>query len=199
MARVQRQLSRFDATSDIGRFHALQAGESMPVQADTRAVLDAASRLQAESGGLFDVTLGTGPHGWRCRDGRLAKRLDGVRLDLGGIAKGYAVDCAVQALIDAGVLSGWVNAGGDLRSFGPAEVSVNLRDEHDGGVRPFARLSEGAFATSCRDDGRSMRARHVSVAAPLCVWADALTKVVGRSGRATHPLLARFEAQAWIH
>jgi len=46
---------------------------------------------------------------------RLARR---VRLDLGGIAKGFAVDQAIAQLRDAGVVSGSVNAGGDLRVLG---------------------------------------------------------------------------------
>lgn len=41
-----------------------------------------------------------------------------VWLDLGGVAKGFAVDEAVKVLKEAGVPSGIVNAGGDLRSFG---------------------------------------------------------------------------------
>jgi thiamine biosynthesis lipoprotein len=40
---------------------------------------------------------------------------------------------------------------------------------------------------------------HASVAAPLCLWADALTKVVAASGDARHPVLAHYGAQAWLH
>jgi thiamine biosynthesis lipoprotein len=40
---------------------------------------------------------------------------------------------------------------------------------------------------------------HASVAAPLCLWADALTKIVAASGDASHPLLARHDARAWLH
>jgi thiamine biosynthesis lipoprotein len=39
----------------------------------------------------------------------------------------------------------------------------------------------------------------VSVAAPRCLWADALTKIVAISGDAAHPLLARHGAKAWQH
>jgi FAD:protein FMN transferase len=84
-----------------------------------------------------------------------------------------------------------------------------LRDETSGGVRPFATLRDGAFATSHFDrcsrsriasDERARPVRaHVSVAAPLCLWADALTKVVAISGDTSHPLLARFDASAWLH
>ncbi|HJV97433.1 MAG TPA: hypothetical protein VJ608_15425, partial [Albitalea sp.] len=46
--------------------------------------------------------------------------------------------------------------------------------------------------------GRAIRA-HASVAAPLCLWADALTKLVAISGDTSHPLLATYAAQAWLH
>jgi thiamine biosynthesis lipoprotein len=206
VAEVQRCLSRFEADSDVTRFHALAAGASLAPCAHTLAVLTAAQALHEASDGVFDITLGTAPQGWRCDGGRWHKLSDAVRVDLGGIAKGYAVDCAVATLIARGCRAGWVNAGGDLRAFGHAELPVALRDEADGGVRPFASLSDGAFATShLGNQFRSLAASsgsvraHASVAAPLCLWADALTKVVAITGNAAHPLLLRFEAQAWLH
>ena len=207
---VQDCLSRFDASSDIARFQALRVGTSLSVRAPTRRVLAAARELQIASAGVFDISLHTAPDGWQCDAGRLHKLDAATRLDLGGIGKGHAVDCAVQALIDHGCTSGWVNAGGDLRAFGSAELPVQLRDEQGGGVRAFATLTDGAFATSWFGrDSRSAASRlghdratlsaHASVAAPLCLWADALTKVVAVSGDARHPLLARYDARAWLH
>lgn len=209
VAGVQSRMSRFDPGSDIGRFNALPAGAAIEVDAGTASVLQAAGRLHADSGGLFDVTLGSagpGP-GWRLDDGRRLLKLEaGVALDLGGIAKGHAVDCAVAALRAAGTQAGCVNAGGDLRAFGGLEVPVLLRDEHAGGVRPFCLLADGALATSCYAGGARSSlagaapvATQVSVAAETCLWADALTKLVAATGRTDHPLLARHGALAWRH
>lgn len=209
VAEVHACLSPFVAGSDLTRFHALCAGESVAVRPPTAAVLAAARALHEQSDGLFDVSLGSGPSGWRCEAARLHKLGARTRLDVGGIAKGYAVDLAVQALLESGCDAGWVNAGGDLRAFGNVGVALLLRDEPAGGVRPFATLRDGAFATSHFDRGsRCAAARpgsgdavhaHASVAAPRCLWADALTKVVAISGDASHPLLARYGAQAWLH
>jgi len=206
---VQACLSRFEADSDISRFHALRRGESLPMRTSTSCVLAAARMLQLDTDGAFDISLGSAPDGWRCEGGRLLKLDDSVQLDLGGIGKGHAVDCAVAALIANGCTTGWVNAGGDLRGFGDAEWPIRLRDEVTGGVRPFASLYDGAFATSHYDRhsrsrlahavGGSIVRAHVSVAAPLCLWADALTKVIAISGDTAHPLLARFGARAWSH
>lgn len=204
---VQMALSRFDARSDINRFDRLPAGASLALQPAGARALRAAQALSQASGGLFDISLGTGPLAWHCRAGRLHKQASGVQLDLAGIAKGQAVDAAVHALRRAGCTAGWVNAGGDLRVFGAIDLPLWLRDETRGGVRAIGTLADGAFATSrfapgsrCQVAGGPVGlAAHVSVAAPRCLWADALTKIVALSGDAAHPLLARLGARAWVH
>jgi thiamine biosynthesis lipoprotein len=197
IAEVQSCLSRFEADSDVARFHALRTGRSLRLRPHGAQVLAAAQALRDASAGLFDITLGTAPSGWRCEAAQLWKLDNAVRLDLGGIGKGHAVDVAVEALMQRGCRAGWVNAGGDLRVFGDAQLPVTVRDESTGGVRPFATLADGAFATSCL--AHAGRRAHASVAAPRCLWADALTKVVAFSGDAAHPLLSRHGAQAWLH
>lgn len=228
---AQACLSRFDPASDLSLFHALPVGQRLAVRPVTGQVLAAAQALHLASDGLFDISLGSARAGWWLDGAWLEKRDGTVRLDLGGIGKGHAVDLAVQALQRHGAVAGWVNAGGDLRAFGDLDLPVQLR-QADGGVRTFAHLRDGAFATSAfgpgqrsslagrggdRFDGsaatrpgrprRSSRAgrcatahtAHVSVAAPLCLWADALTKLVAASGNPAHALLAQHGASAWWH
>jgi thiamine biosynthesis lipoprotein len=209
VAEVQACLSRFEVDSDVSRFHALAAGEWLAVRPHTAAVLAAAQSLHESSGGLFDVSLGSAIDGWHCEGTRLRKHAAQVRLDLGGIAKGYAVDRAVDALIANGCRSGWVNAGGDLRVFGDAQVPLSLRDETTGGVRSIGTIGDASFATShfdatsrsvaCGGPSATPVRAHASVAAPLCLWADALTKIVALSGNPSHPLLARHGARGWLH
>jgi thiamine biosynthesis lipoprotein len=55
----------------------------------------------------------------------------GIGIDLGGIAKGFAVDCAIAVLKEQGVPVGLVNAGGDLAAFGGKPAIVHLRDPRD--------------------------------------------------------------------
>jgi len=215
MEQVQRLMSVYEPGSDLSRSHQAAVGEPTRIHAWTASVLQLARQLQAQTAGLFDVALGTG--GWMLGhdddgDGDGADtltRLDAsTRLDLGGMAKGFAVDQAVAAAQAAGASKVWVNAGGDLHARGLA-VPVWLRNEGGGGVRPWAEVEDGGMATSDFAPGaRSVLsggryAVHVSVAAPCCLWADALTKVVGLAGRVDHPLvrdlLTHYEAQAWIH
>jgi FAD:protein FMN transferase len=210
MEQVQRLMSVHEPHSDLSRSHEAAIGAFTPIHSWTASVLRLALQLQAQTSGLFDVALGTGR--WmldRHDDVDGIVRLDEhTRFDLGGIAKGFAVDQAIMAAQAAGATKVWVNAGGDLRAQGLA-VPVWLRNERGGGVHPWAEVQDGAMATSDFAPGAhsvlsgGQYAVHVSVAAPHCLWADALTKVVGLAGRLDHPLvrdlLVHYQAQAWIH
>jgi FAD:protein FMN transferase len=205
--------------SDLERI--LRFAHRRPVRVDreTLVVLRLARRLAAASRGRFDVGVPHGQH--RHRAGLEALRLTSAgrvrtsvptALDLGGIAKGHAVDLAVRALRLAGARAGLVNAGGDLRVFGSARwlpVRVRLPGQPDVAV-PLFELHEGAAATSADDyrdgrrallDGRRQRLRSfpgsVTVVAPSCVLADALTKLVALMPVSAPRLLRRFGADAF--
>ncbi len=140
-----------------------------------------------------------------------------VCLDLGGIAKGFAVDIAVQTLEEAGIEAGCVNAGGDLRVFGENSQPIHMRmPSKPGECISLGHLQDGAIATSAlyysEEDltPRSFMINPItsqsidfsgsySVLAPECIYADALTKVVSLSGDTAHPCLGKFSAQAiWL-
>lgn len=85
--------------------------------------------------------------------------VDGMRLDLGGIAKGYAVDKAVEAMQTCGAIGGMVDIGGDIRCFGAPPDGRNhwligLQNpnlEKDTAGRNIVlklKLTNGAVATS---------------------------------------------------
>jgi thiamine biosynthesis lipoprotein len=179
----------------------------------TAALLRLSRELCAGSGGLFDPALpGHGsimdwePAGLR---GVYVRRR--ALVDLGGIAKGYAVDQAVTALRRAGAQAGLVNAGGDLRVYGAVDWLVSVRDQ-DGTLRGLP-LRDLALAASA-DGGDSMPREHrgyyrrgaralrtppraATVIAPSAALADALTKVqmFAAPARAA-ALLARYRARA---
>lgn len=204
VGQVHRLMSRFDPDSDVSRFHRAAVGQPIRINQHTRQVLLLAQQLHQQTQGLFDIAQGSGA--WTLdADGHWAKLGADVQIDLGGIAKGYAVDVAIGALAAREVRTAWVNAGGDMRVMGTA-VPVDLRDEAQGGVQRWAQVEDAAVATSYfGPDARSAlhgqaQALHVTVAAPSCAVADALTKVVAQMGLdAAHPCLRFFEAQAWVH
>jgi thiamine biosynthesis lipoprotein len=232
VARVDRLMSFHDPASDLSRLNRHAAQDAQVVDPWTWVVLRHAMRLSAASVGIFDATVapllvrqgllpgeidtGTGAD-WRSvtlLPGRRVRFDRPLQLDLGGIAKGFAVDCAIHALRRAGCALGVVNAGGDLRRFGEGIEPVHLRRE-DGLVK-VAELRRGAIATSAphrvRDDrlGQPLGAVFdprtgkqwesggaVMVAAPTCIVADALTKVAALSGPSSAPLLAKFGARGY--
>jgi thiamine biosynthesis lipoprotein len=184
---------------------------TVQVHSWTYQVLCLARLLWQASAGAFDVTLGAG--GASSADLLLlgGNRLRSRRrlcIDLGGIAKGFAVDQAVAALRRAGATRGCVNAGGDLRLFGEAEQVVRVRLPGSPHLAlPLVRARERAFATSGSyfgtlhtdvRSGKQLRADYsITVAAPTCMLADALTKPVAALGpRAS--LLSRFDANAYL-
>lgn len=211
IAEVQRLMSRFASNSDLARVHAAACGEPVPVHPWTAEVMTLAQHLSNMSGGLFDVAQGSGAWSMtRTPDGRAAvTRLSAdTRLDLGGLAKGWAVDRAVQAAQAQGLAAIWVNAGGDVRVQG-VSLPIVLRDETMGGVRPWGELSDGALATSdFRDGARAAlwgrrRVGHLSVIAPSCAVADGLTKILAQcpdlDREPARTCLQAHGAQAWFH
>lgn len=242
---VHRALSAHDPDSDLGRIARAAAGDELTVSTHTTAVLALARHWHRESGGRFDPAVGRrlAADGLRPglragADGRLADVItlaaDRVRvrrpaaLDLGGLAKGYGVDRAIDALRAAGIMSALVNAGGDLRVLGRRRWPLALRAAGsptrlrrigaaaDGpgraiaGREAFALASSGTWLRTPGQrhaalvdprSGRRLRAqaRGCTVLAPDAATADALTKLVLLAPRLPRRVLARARARAWRH
>jgi FAD:protein FMN transferase len=125
----------------------------------------------------------------------------GMRIDLGGIAKGHSVDKGIEILKKQGITRAMVNAGGDTRiigdRFGRPWV-VGVRDpDHEGQTFLKLPLTDTAFSTSgdyeryFDEDGKryhhildpktgdsARKCRSVTVIAPTATRTDALTKSV---------------------
>ena len=237
--RVQALMSFHDPASEISRLNQFAAARAVRVDAWTYRVLRHAKKLHAVTGGLFDIA--TAPalvrHGWLpsgaaplpAGDGSTADiaLLAGHRvrfrrpllIDLGGIAKGFAVDQAIAALRRHGATAGVVNAGGDLRVFGAASEAVHLRRPETPGefhlltdLKNSALASSAAYFAARRIDGQlcapvidphtgqpSRESHSVTVRARTCCLADALCKVVWLAGAtAAAPVLRHYRAHAWL-
>jgi FAD:protein FMN transferase len=233
--RVECLMSFHDPESELSRINREAVRAPQTVHPWTWAVLRRARRVAEASDGLFDISVApllvrTGflpgavdeaVQGGNWRDIVLMpdSRVFFSRptlLDLGGIAKGFAVDRAIHELRRAGCTQAMVNAGGDLRCFGSIYQPIHLR-RHEG-LAKVAELRCGAIATSAPHAARAAHAERlaqplgsifdprthtqwkgqsaVMVAAPTCMIADALTKVAALAGPICEPLLARFGARA---
>ena len=138
--RLEAELSRFIENSDISRINGLSAGQPLVVSLETFECLQLCARMYAETGGAFDVTVGGLWACWLCEDKKRLRNpteeelkevlrhtgmklvkldedrhtvellSDSVKIDLGGVGKGYAVGKMANVLndwdIDTALISG---------------------------------------------------------------------------------------------
>jgi thiamine biosynthesis lipoprotein len=229
-------MSDYLSTSELMRLCQKSGGGPVRVSKDLFAILARAQEISELSDGAFDVTVGPVVRLWRRArrtkklpdPGQLAKaralvgyrkmRLDpkqrtvqllkvGMRLDLGGIAKGYAADAALAVLKKHGITRALVAAGGDIAAAdGPPgsrgwKVGIAPLENPDKKPTLYLRLKNAAVSTSGDAEQHveigGTRYSHivdprtgiglvgrlsVSVVAPNGTTADAMTKVVSVLG-----------------
>ncbi len=232
-------MSFHEADSDLSRLNRVASLEAVGVDPRTYAVLKQSVALAEESAGAFDPTIA----GALVADGFLPAPAespmpdpaanwrdidliepDRVRfrcplwIDLGGVAKGYAVDLAMAAIAPDDTIQCVVNAGGDLTVRGPRAEKVLLRTQSTGhGAVPVIEIENGSLASSSGRDSIRIVSGHragphrnggtrrtvgsrsfVSVAAPSCMLADGLTKIVLALRDRSTSLLRRHSATAYL-
>jgi FAD:protein FMN transferase len=193
IAALDAALSDYRPESELMRLCARAGGPPVPVSADLFDVLARSRAMYERSGGAFDATVGPVVRLWRrarrdrkmpdadllaqarVRVGSDLLRLDpeartvrllkpGMKLDLGGIAKGYACDQALAVLTRAGINRALVAGAGDIVVSGPP-LDLDLdsdADDHESGwtvgigpleapgspPRRFLTLRDAAVSTS---------------------------------------------------
>ena len=234
--RLDRLLSVWREGSDVLRLNAAAGRGPVPVSRDTLAVLKQALQASEWTGGKFDVTFGALSDVWKFdhdQDDRIPTRAEiaarlplvdyraialdeaagtaelkraGVRVHLGGVGKGYAVDRAVAILRSRGLTDFMVQSGGDLYvggHKGNLPWRLGVRDPRGTADKIFAtlELSDATFSTSGDyerffiqdgvryhhlldpDSGQPARgARSVTIVAQTSVVADVLSTGVFVAG-----------------
>jgi thiamine biosynthesis lipoprotein len=239
VAEVHRLMSFHEAGSDVSRLNRLAARGAVSVHPWTYQVLEMAAEMNRRSAGAFNIgvaprlqqlgelpceaDIAPSPAGVPrgdaielLADGQVRFADSSVMIDLGGIAKGFAVDRAIEELRSHGVRSAIVNAGGDLAAFGSEPRAVYIRDPRSPGelmcqveVNNQALASTGrrfdpfhstdTADTAVIEPETQMPARSIhgaTVCAPSCMVADALTKVVMVAGKKAAGPLEHFRASA---
>jgi thiamine biosynthesis lipoprotein len=173
LARVDSLMSNWTTTSEVARLNRECGSGAVRVEPEVARVIAASLDVWRGSEGTFDITveplvrawgfIGGHPHvpsdseatvaarrvGARqlrfdAAAGTLAYENPGVRIDLGGIAKGYAVDVAAESLVARGVTDALVDLTGNMMALGrPANAPawrIGIRDPRDR-VPYFARIT----------------------------------------------------------
>jgi thiamine biosynthesis lipoprotein len=179
MHRIDRLMSTYKPESELSRVNERAAREPVKVSRELLGLVMHALSFSQLTGGAFDITYASAGKYYNYREGirptaaQLEKALPaidyrhvrlhtvnstiafdhpGVRIDLGGIAKGYAVDRAIEILREAGVLNALVSAGGDTRVIGERwgrAWKVGIRDPRNrDGVVTMIPLRDLAISTS---------------------------------------------------
>ena len=241
VAKVHRLMSFHEPDSDVSRLNQFAASHPVNVDPWTYEVLRIAIDLHFRSRGAFDIRIapvlqalgllpGPSDPSRGVPKARTADQVEllgdkmvrfsssEIRIDLGGIAKGFAVDRALDALRGFGIANGLVNAGGDLAAFGPDPQTVSVRNPVDPrSIMCGISINNEALASSARrfDPFRSDETTNsaiidpitdqpgcsidgTTVCAPSCVIADALTKVVMIAGTSATDLLEQYRAGALL-
>jgi thiamine biosynthesis lipoprotein len=190
---LEQGLSRFLANSDVARINDLRAGESTRVTPSTLECLQIARRLYETTGGAFDVSIGTGLRHLELRadDFTVRAQADGIRLDLGGIGKGYAVDRMAETLEEWEIRRALVHGGfSSVRALAPPpdrEGWVLTLSAPGPGVSPVrARISASHMVLSASGTGKGehiVDPRTGGVARWRAAWAT-LTLAGGAGGGA---------------
>jgi thiamine biosynthesis lipoprotein len=179
IAELDSVMSDYRSDSELTRLSARAGGPPVRVSEDLFAVLSLAGEMARLSGGAFDVTAGPLVLLWRdarrtgelpdtaelraalARSGWRNLRLDparrtarllvpGMRLDLGGIAKGYAAQAAIETLRRHGVDRALVVMGGDMVASGapPGQDGWRVRVETAPPEDPPVELADAALSSS---------------------------------------------------
>lgn len=178
MKRIEKLMDVHNPESELSRVNRLADKRPIKVSKEIFEVLKGAREYSALTSGAFDVSIRPLGALWGER-GKLKEipevreikerlplvnykniilnernqtvefKRKGIALDLGGIAKGYALDCTIRVLKERGIKEALINAGGDIRVIGERVWKVGLqhpRKEKE--VLAVIKLRDQAIATS---------------------------------------------------
>ena len=179
MRHIDESMSVYKPTSEVSKVNRLAATKPVKISRELFKLLTTALEYSRITEGAFDITYASVGYMYDFRERKrpteqqIASALPavnyrhvlldkatstvrfsqpGVRIDLGGIAKGYAVDCGIDILKARGYTHALVNAGGDSRvigdRFGKPWVIGIRHPDHPDQVITRVPLTDSAFSTS---------------------------------------------------
>jgi thiamine biosynthesis lipoprotein len=179
--RLEELLSTWISTSELSQVNASAGIKPVHVSTETLTVVQSAMQAAELTDGGFNIAIGPAVEAWSATDGQRipaeselnalrplvnlqAVHVDtqeqtiyleksGMRIDVGGIGKGYAADQAVETLRRAGAIAGVVALSGDIKTFGrmPSGKKFPVGIQHprkDGSVLAWIDLEDEAISTA---------------------------------------------------
>jgi thiamine biosynthesis lipoprotein len=153
--RLESELSRFIPNSDISRVNHAAADESVRVSRWTVECLELAIEAYRETGGAFDISLGTGLERLQISPRERTVRNRGARLDLGGIGKGYAVDRMAEALDEWDIRQALIHGGHS------SVLALDAPPGLDGWLLTMGERSVNAARRAFSASGVRQQTRHI--------------------------------------
>jgi thiamine biosynthesis lipoprotein len=157
------RLSRFDPGSFVSHINARAARAPVALDDDLFDLLAECVEAHDDSGGAFDVTVGTGSLVLDHDQRTVRFTREGTTIDLGGVGKGHALDHAAAILREHGVACALLHGGtSTIVAIGapPGESAWQVTlgcDRH----APVARLCDAALSISGSQDRGGERVAHV--------------------------------------
>lgn len=177
VSRIEKLLSKYNPDSEISRLNKSGQVKASP---ETFFIIGQSVEFWKLTEGAFDITVGPLLDLWgftqkqytvpkdekiksvlgligsdkiilNIRDNMIKFKLSGVKIDLGSIAKGYALDCAINKLKQAGIRSCLIDAGGQVHCLGDkfgVPWNIAVKDPRQKGFIGYLELKDKAVATS---------------------------------------------------
>lgn len=185
IARIHSLTNFFDETSDVSKINRAKQGEKVRVDEAVISIINTARDMKAASDGAFDVCIAPVSVLWKFDEGEprppkddeiedalltvkdggivvnnddmtVTKKTDSTKIDLGGVAKGYAGDAAMRVLREHGVECAVIDLGGNIVCFGENPNSkdgkwrIGLQEPFapTGEYERIVELTQGTVVTS---------------------------------------------------
>lgn len=228
---VSESMSYHDAESELSKVNRYAVSRPVVISDELTEVVKFSLELAARTEGLFDVTVapylvsrGLLPDhhdsvaegaNWKSVQlkGNEIHFLEPLLIDLGGVAKGYAVDLAMQRVLEMNPNAVVViNAGGDLKMSHWQGESAHIHHADDNGKLERIEMQQSALCSSSYhyvETGRRSETGHiirpdsglvqplahsVSVFSPCCMYSDALTKVTALAPELESEIFSHYQA-----
>ncbi|PIZ12449.1 MAG: hypothetical protein COY53_10020 [Elusimicrobia bacterium CG_4_10_14_0_8_um_filter_37_32] len=173
--RISKLMSRFSKDSEVYKINSLSPIQFLKINPELYSLIETSIKYSRLTDGAFDITIFPLVQLWQSafkknqipdknkvknisslvnyqniilKNNTIAFKKENMGIDLGGIAKGYAVDCAINKLQECNIKEALVNAGGNIRVIGYKSWQIGLKHPRSNEILSRIELKNKSTATS---------------------------------------------------